>query len=70
MNVVRAHSTVEEIMYETPIVERYGTFRQLTRIGKTGMMDQASILANDNTTNNDGCHGWTPTPSMTECYSG
>ncbi|HEX6964406.1 MAG TPA: lasso RiPP family leader peptide-containing protein [Gemmatimonadaceae bacterium] len=57
-------------MYETPVLERYGTFRELTKIGKTGMMDQASVMNSDNTTNNDGCHGWTPTPSMTECYSG
>ena len=61
-------------MYEAPTLERFGTLRELTMIGKDGVMDPASVFNNDNTTNNDGCnaHG---SPNglahgQSKCYSG
>jgi len=56
MSVVRTNPPGEQNMYETPSLERYGTFRELTRIGKNGIMDPASIFNSDSTTNNDGCN--------------
>jgi hypothetical protein len=54
-------------MYESPYLEAYGTLRELTKIGKTGVMDPASIMNNDNTSNNDGCHTNSAPGSMSAC---
>jgi hypothetical protein len=47
-------------MYETPLLERYGTFRELT-LGNTakrdGVNDLASVLNSQNSaSDNDGCN--------------
>lgn len=54
--------------YKRPELVAYGTFRDITRIGRTGAMDLASILNNDTTDNNDGCNPKS-TSEMTSCRS-
>jgi hypothetical protein len=42
-------------MYEKPRVERYGTFRELTRIGFNGRTDGFTVTNNDTGDTSTGC---------------
>lgn len=41
-------------MYQKPKVERFGSFRELTRIGFTGSCDGYSVTSNTDGTTSDG----------------
>lgn len=42
-------------MYEKPRVERFGTFRELTRVGFTGAYDGYTITNDDTGDTSTGC---------------
>ena len=66
--------TEAPIMYETPLLERYGSFRELTMKGNTakrsGVNDLASVLNTQQSNSpNDGCNPQAMPWSHAGCFS-
>jgi hypothetical protein len=45
-------------MYQKPRVERFGSFRELTRVGFSGSSDGFTVTNNSNGDTSSGCDLW------------